>query len=74
MGTCLLDKVFMGNFVTRCPRLDSIEEQINSRKLPEGGTISFKIPDVLARNCVNVTDCSNVLVSRNWVESEVFRG
>ena len=26
MGTCALDKVFMGNFVTGCLRLDSIEE------------------------------------------------
>ena len=26
MGTCMLDKVFVGNFVTGCPRLDVIEE------------------------------------------------
>ena len=67
----MLDKVFMGNFVTRCPRLDSIAEQINLWKLLECDNIGFKIPDVLARNCVNVTNYFNVLVSRNWIKSEV---
>ena len=47
MGTCMSDKVFMGNFVTGCPRLDSTEEQImNSWKLLEDGDINYTIPDI----------------------------
>ena len=62
------DKVSMGNFVTGCPRLDSTEEQImNSWKLLEDGDIisDSRYIRVLARNCVNVKDCSDVLVSRD---------
>ena len=41
MGTCMSDKVSMGNFVTGCPRLDSTEKQImNSWKLLEDGDIT----------------------------------
>ena len=47
MGTCMSDKVSMGNFVTGCPRLDSTEEQImNSWKLLEDGDINYTIPDI----------------------------
>ena len=45
MGTCMSDKVSMGNFVTGCPRLDSTEEQImNSWKLLEDGDITKRFP------------------------------